>query len=157
MPRKGKKFDRHEPRPETKYGSALLAKFINCMMHGGKKSIAERIVYGAFDLIEKSAGTDPVKLFHEAIENVKPLLEVRSRRVGGQSYQVPMEVSPKRQLSMAIRWIREAARQKRGRPFHLRLADELVDAYHKEGAAMTQRENVHRMAEANKAFAHFAW
>jgi len=145
-------------KPDHKYDSLLAAKFINCLMLAGKKSTAERVFYDALGVIEKRVkGAEPYQVFETAVGNVKPMVQVRSRRVGGQSYQVPMEIPDKRKLSLAIRWILEAARKKRGRPFHLRLADELIDAYNKEGAAITQRENIHRMAEANKAFAHFAW
>ena len=145
-------------RPDAKYNSVLAAKFINCIMRDGKKTVAERVFYEALEVIGKRIkDVDPYQVFETAVNNVKPAVEVRSRRVGGQSYQVPVEVEPKRQLSLAIRWIRDAARKKRGKPMHLRLAEELMDAYKKEGASITQRENVHRMAEANKAFAHFAW
>jgi len=158
MPRKGKYFDRHEPRPDVKYSSALLVKFVNCMMFDGKKSVAERIVYGALDLINQKLGNvNPLQVFETAINNVKPLVEVKSRRVGGATYQVPVEVNARRQISLAIRWIREAARNRKGKPMYQRLAAELIDAYNREGTAMTVRENTHRMAEANKAFAHFAW
>lgn len=145
-------------KPDPKYGSILASKFINCMMWKGKKTVSERIFYEALDIIAKKMKTDdPLKIFEQAVENVKPMVEVKSRRVGGANYQVPMPVKPKRQLSLAIRWIIQAARGKKGRPMSERLASELIDAYHKEGAAITTRENTHRMAEANKAFAHFAW
>jgi len=145
-------------RPDQKFNSRLVAKFINSIMLDGKKSTAEQCFYDALDQIGKRiADVEPLEVFEKAIENVKPAVEVRSRRVGGQSYQVPKPVVPKRQLSLAIRWILKAARSKKGRPFHMRLANELMDAYKREGSAMTQRENVHRMAEANKAFSHFAW
>ncbi len=145
-------------KPDAVYKSKLAAKFINCLMWDGKKSIATQVFYGAMGEIEKKIkDVPPVEVFETALENVKPMLEVRSKRVGGSNYQVPMQVSPKRQLSLAIRWILAASRGKKGKPMSIRLASELMDAYRKEGAAITTRENVHRMAEANKAFAHFAW
>jgi small subunit ribosomal protein S7 len=148
----------HVAKPDVKYGSVLLSKFINLMMYDGKRSTAERLVYKALSVIQQKLGdVKPLEVFETAINNVKPLVEVKSRRVGGATYQVPVEVSPKRQMSLGVRWIRSAARSKKGRPMHQRLAAELIDAFHREGAAMTVRENTHRMAEANKAFAHFAW
>ena len=145
-------------QPDPKYNSKLVAKFVNCMMWGGKKSTAQRVFYDAMDIVEgKIKDASPLEVFETAINNVKPLLEVRSKRVGGASYQVPMQVNERRRLSLSIRWILQAAREKTGRPFAQRLADELVAAYKKEGTAIQTRENVHRMAEANKAFAHFAW
>jgi small subunit ribosomal protein S7 len=144
--------------PDHKYQSKLVSKFINCMMWDGKKSRAQKVFYDAMDTISKQIPeTPPIEVFETAIGNVKPALEVRSKRVGGASYQVPMQVRPKRQQSLAFRWILAAARGKKGKPMAQRLASELLDAFKKEGAAMTTRENVHRMAEANKAFAHFAW
>ncbi|MBE0535902.1 MAG: 30S ribosomal protein S7 [Phycisphaerae bacterium] len=145
-------------KPDAKYNSRLVAKFVNCMMWDGKKSVACRVFYDAMDVIGKRVkDVSPLEVFETAVGNVKPMLEVRSKRVGGASYQVPMQVGPKRQQSLAFRWILAAARAKKGKPMSLRLAAELMDAYKKDGAAMTTRENVHRMAEANKAFAHFAW
>jgi small subunit ribosomal protein S7 len=145
-------------KPDPRYNSKLMAKFINCLMLDGKKPVAQRVVYDAMDIIAKKVkDVPPLEVFEKAIENVKPLIEVRSKRVGGANYQVPMQVNRKRQLSLAIRWIREAIRSGKGSPTSQRLATELMSAYKGEGAAMTTRENVHRMAEANKAFAHFAW
>ncbi len=145
-------------KPDGKYGSKLAGKFINCLMLQGKKSVAQNIFYQAMDIIaEKEKAAPPVEIFETAVNNVKPALEVRSKRVGGASYQVPMQVNFKRQQSLAIRWIIEAARGMKGKPMSERLASELLEAYHGKGGAMTMRENVHRMAEANKAFAHFAW
>ncbi len=145
-------------KPDPRYGSLLVAKFINCLMWDGKKTVARRILYHAMDLIKlRIKGCDELEVFTQAVENCKPNVEVRSKRVGGATYQVPMQVNPKRQQSLAIRWIILAAREKRGKPMHVRLADELIAAYNKEGKAIERRENVHRMAEANKAFAHFAW
>lgn len=144
--------------PDPRCGSILASKFINCLMWDGKKSTAQEVFYSALDVIkERISDAEPIDVFTQAIENVKPAIEVRSRRVGGASYQVPMQVNRKRQLSLAIRWLLMAVREKKGRPTHLKLADELVAAYNREGTAMTRRENVHRMADANKAFAHFAW
>jgi small subunit ribosomal protein S7 len=144
-------------KPDARYGNIFISKFINCMMWQGKKSVAEKIFYKAMDTIAgKIKDKSPDRVFEEAINNVKPMVEVKSRRVGGANYQVPIQVTPKRQTSLAIRWILQATRGKKGRPMHARLANELLDAYHREGAAMNTRENTHRMAEANKAFAHFA-
>lgn len=145
-------------KPDPKFKSLLVAKFINCLMWDGKKSIAETIFYSAMDEVgRKIKDEKPLKVFEQAISNVKPLVEVKSRRVGGANYQVPIQVTPKRQQSLAIRWILSATRGKKGRPMADRLANEFIDAFRREGAAMTVRENTHRMAEANKAFAHFAW
>jgi small subunit ribosomal protein S7 len=144
--------------PDPKFNSKLAAKFINCMMWDGKKSTSQRILYDALEVVSKKIkDVPPLEVFEKAINNVKPLLEVRSKRIGGASYQVPMQVSPRRQQSLAFRWILQSARSKQGKPMCERLASELIDAYNKQGAAMTTRENMHRMAEANKAFAHFAW
>ena len=140
------------------HGSILASKFINCLMWDGKKSIAQQVFYTALEEISKKVpDVKPIEVFTQAVENVKPNIEVRSRRVGGASYQVPMQVSRIRQQSLAIRWLLLAVREKKGRPTHQKLAAELLAAYNREGIAMTRRENVHRMAEANKAFAHFAW
>ena len=145
-------------KPDPKYHSKLVSKFINCMMLDGKKSVAQRIVYDAMETAaERLKDITPAETLTKAIDNVKPLIQVRSRRVGGANYQVPMQVNTKRQLSLAIRWIRDAVRSGKGMPTSQRLARELVDACNSEGAAMQTRENIHRMAEANKAFAHFAW
>ena len=144
--------------PDPVHGSILASKFINCLMWSGKKSVAESVFYDALDLIgQKIKDAEPIEVFTQALENVKPNIEVRSKRVGGASYQVPMQVNRNRQQSLAIRWILGSVRDKKGRPTCQKLADELLAAYNREGAAMTKRENVHRMAEANKAFAHFAW
>ena len=145
-------------KPDAKYGSVLASKFINCLMWDGKKSVAESVFYDALDAIhEKIKDVEPIEVFTQALENVKPNIEVRSKRVGGASYQVPMQVSRNRQQSLAIRWILGAVREKKGRPTADKLAAELLAAYNREGTAMTKRDNVHRMADANKAFAHFAW
>ncbi|RMF86198.1 MAG: 30S ribosomal protein S7 [Planctomycetota bacterium] len=145
-------------KPDPRYNSVLIAKFVNCMMWDGKKSVAYRVFYDAMDIIAKKIkDVPPNEVFETAIENVKPAIEVRSRRVGGANYQVPMQVNQKRRQSLAIRWVLAACRGKKGRPMAVRLADELMAAYRREGDAMNQREMVHRMADANKAFAHFAW
>ena len=149
---------RSQLKGDPRHNSILASKFINCLMWDGKKTVAQRLFYSSLDEISKRVkDAEPIEVFTQAIENVKPLIEVRSKRVGGASYQVPMQVNRTRQQSLAIRWVLAAMRDKKGRPKHLALAEELVAAYKREGAAMTKRENVHRMAEANKAFAHFAW
>jgi len=149
---------RDQLKPDPKNDSILASKFINCLMWDGKKTVAQRVFYDALAEIGKRVPNEaPIEVFTQAVENVKPNIEVRSKRVGGAAYQVPMQVNRARQQSLAIRWLLLAVREKKGRPTHLKLADELVAAYNKEGAAVTRRENVHRMADANKAFAHFAW
>lgn len=149
---------RSQLKGDPRYDSLLASKFINCLMWDGKKTTAQRVFYGALDTIKKKLpNEEPLDVFNQAIENVKPQIEVRSKRVGGAAYQVPMQVSRNRQQSLAIRWVLLAVREKKGRATHQKLADELMAAYKREGAAMTRRENVHRMADANKAFAHFAW
>ncbi|HEY1921382.1 MAG TPA: 30S ribosomal protein S7 [Tepidisphaeraceae bacterium] len=155
-----KKFTASEDilKPDPRYNSKLVSKFINCLMWDGKKTVAQRVFYGALDQVGKKVKDVPVlELFETAINNIKPYVEVRSRRVGGANYQVPMQVNKRRQQSLAFRWLLEACRSAGGRPMADRLADELMAAYKKEGKAMSTRENTHRMADANKAFAHFAW
>lgn len=145
-------------KPDPVYGSKLASKFINCLMWDGKKATAQRVFYDALDLIKKRVpDANPIDVFTQAVENVKPSVEVRSKRVGGATYQVPMPVKDRRKQSLAIRWIIRAARAKSGRPMFQRLADELLAAYRREGEAMKKREDTIRMAEANKAFSHFAW
>ncbi|MGR3178015.1 MAG: 30S ribosomal protein S7 [Candidatus Anammoxibacter sp.] len=145
-------------RPDVKFKSKLVSKFINCLMVKGKKSVSEKIFYEMMAIVEsRFSDKVPLEIFEAAVNNVKPLVEVRSKRVGGATYQVPIEVQRKRQLSLSIRWILEAAGKKKGKPMYKRLADEISDAYQKQGASITKRENTHKMAEANKAFAHFAW
>jgi small subunit ribosomal protein S7 len=145
-------------KPDPVFNDLLCSKFINCMMRKGKKAASQGCFYGAMKIIgEKSGNTSPLDVFNAAMNNVKPVVEVKSKRVGGATYQVPVEVNRKRAQSLAIRWILEASRGKKGRPMSERLATELMDAFKKEGAAMTKRENTHKMAEANKAFAHYAW
>ena len=143
--------------PDPKFNSVLLAKFMNMVMERGKKSVAERIVYGAFEAIAAKTGKDPVQVFAAAIENVKPVVEVKSRRVGGANYQVPVEVRPSRRLALSMRWLRDAARKRSEKSMAQRLANELLEASEGRGAAMKKREEVHRMAEANKAFAHYRY
>ncbi len=145
-------------RPDPRFNSLLASKFVNCLMRDGKKSVALNVFYDSLEEIGNRIKDRPaIEVFEQAIENVKPYIEVRSKRVGGASYQVPMQVNRNRQQSLAFRWVIGAVRDKKGRATHLKLADEIVAAYKKEGAAITKRENTHRMAEANKAFAHFAW
>lgn len=144
-------------RPDPKHNSKVAAKFVNCMMKSGKKTVAYKIFYDALGLIERRVkDKEAIEVFEKAVQNVRPSVQIRSKRVGGSNYQVPMPVNPKRSQALAIRWIIDAARAKKGRPMKERLASELVDAFQGQGAAITTRENVHRMAEANKAFAHFA-
>jgi len=144
--------------PDPKYNNTLVAKFINQLMKRGKKSVAQRVLYRAFDiLIEKSKTEDPLEIFDQAIKNVSPLVEVKSRRIGGAHYQVPREVRGERRTTLAIRWLIQAARAKKGKPMAEKLAAELLDASKNTGVAVKKKEDTHRMAEANKAFAHFAW
>ena len=155
-----KKFESTERflKPDARYHSRVIAKFINCLMLDGKKATAERVFYSAMDIVaERIRDAAPNEVFEQALNNVKPLVEVRSKRVGGASYQVPMPVNAKRQMSLAMRWVLTAIRKRKGKPMAEKLANEICDAYRKEGGAITVRENTHRMAEANKAFAHFAW
>jgi small subunit ribosomal protein S7 len=145
-------------KPDPRYNSVLAMKFINCLMYDGKKSRAQAVFYGAMDIIkERMPGEEPIAVFQQALDNVKPAIEVRSKRVGGAAYQVPMQVNRTRQQSLSIRWVLIAIREKKGRATAQKLADELMAAYNREGAAVSRRENVHRMADANKAFAHFGW
>jgi len=144
-------------KPDPVYNSKLVSKFIGCLMKAGKRSVAEQIFYQAMDILgERIEEKEPLEAFEEALENVKPVIEVHSRRIGGMTYQVPTEVGSKRQSSLAIRWLLEAARARKGRPMSLCLADELLDAYHKQGATYMKRENTHKMAEANRDFTHFS-
>jgi small subunit ribosomal protein S7 len=148
---------KREILPDPKFGDITISKFTNGLMRAGKKSVAEQIIYGALDLMERKARQDPLKLFHEAIDNVKPALEVRSRRVGGATYQVPVEVRPARRQSLAIRWIIGVSNKRSENTMMERLAGELLDAANNRGAAVKKREDTHRMAEANKAFSHYRW
>uniref|UniRef100_A0A7C2K1K0 Small ribosomal subunit protein uS7 n=1 Tax=candidate division WOR-3 bacterium TaxID=2052148 RepID=A0A7C2K1K0_UNCW3 len=146
-----------EISPDPKYGSVIAAKFINNLMWDGKKTIAQKIFYKAIELIEQKTKSNGIEIFEKAIENVKPKVEVRPRRVGGATYQVPVEVRPKRQLSLAIKWIIRAARSRPERRMYERLANEIIEASQNQGAAIKIKENVHKMAEANKVFAHYKW
>lgn len=156
MPRKG-----HVPKrqviPDPVYSSPLVSKFINCIMWKGKKSTAEQVFYGALDIIKEKTGEDPLKVFKKAVDNVKPVLEVKSRRVGGANYQVPIEVNQYRRVSLSIRWLITYTRMRKEKSMQERLAAEFMDAAGNRGAAVKRREDVHRMAEANKAFAHYRW
>jgi len=143
--------------PDPKFHDKLISKFINKMMLSGKKSTAEAIVYGSFDIIQGKLNDDPLKLFKQALENIKPVVEVRSRRVGGTTYQVPMEVRPERRVSLGLRWLVDYARDRSERTMADRLAAEILDALNNRGAAVKKRDDVHKMAEANKAFAHYRW
>ena len=143
--------------PDAKFGDQVLTKFMNCLMYSGKKSTAERIVYSALDRIEKRTGQEPVRVFHDALDNVKPQVEVRSRRVGGATYQVPVEVRSTRAQALAIRWLIDSSRKRSENTMTERLSGELIDASNNRGAAVKKREDTHRMAEANKAFSHYRW
>ncbi|SDK40108.1 MULTISPECIES: 30S ribosomal protein S7 [Ferrimonas] len=143
--------------PDPKFGSELLAKFVNVVMQDGKKSTAERIVYGALEAAAAKSGKDHIEMFETALENIRPAVEVKSRRVGGSTYQVPVEVRPVRRNTLAMRWLVEAARKRGEKSMALRMAGELLDASDNKGSAVKKREDVHRMAEANKAFAHYRW
>ncbi|MGP9822491.1 30S ribosomal protein S7 [Salinarimonas sp. NSM] len=149
--------EKREINPDPKYGDVVLSKFMNSIMYDGKKSAAESIVYGAFDLVESRMKTDPLEAFKAALENVAPAIEVRSRRVGGATYQVPVEVRPERRQALAIRWLITAARARNDRTMVERLAAELADAAQNRGSAVKKREDTHRMAEANRAFSHYRW
>ncbi len=153
-----RRAERKENFPDPVYNSKILGKFINMVMERGKKSLSESIVYGALDIVKETMkDQDPLEIFMASIDNVRPLLEVKSRRIGGATYQVPLEVSLDRGQFMAMRWIRDYARKQKGKPMKNRLADEILSAYKKEGAAVKKREDTHKMAEANKAFAHYKW
>lgn len=156
MPRRRSVTPR-EVLPDPVYNSTLLAKFINSLMKQGKKSTAQGIIYGAFQTIQDKTGEDPLKVFKKSLDNIKPSLEVKSRRVGGATYQVPVEVSPRRQLSLAIRWLIDYADNRGEKTMRDKLASEIMDAFNNRGNAVKKREDVHRMAEANKAFAHYRW
>lgn len=156
MPRR-RVAEKREILPDPKYNSKLVSKFINVMMKEGKKSIAERIFYDAFDIIKEKTGQDPLKVFKTAIENVKPVVEVKPRRVGGATYQVPVEIRPQRRTALALRWIIKFARERNEKTMRERLAAELLDAFNNTGASIKKKEDTHKMAEANKAFAHYRW
>ena len=153
-----RRAEKREALADPKYNSKLVAKFMNALMFSGKKTVAEGIVYGAFDILEKKITEEEIiKVFNKAIDNIRPRLEVKSRRVGGATYQVPIEVPVPRGNSLAIRWVQDLARKKKGRPMKNKLADELLAAYKGEGAAVKKRDDTHKMAEANKAFSHLRW
>ena len=156
MPRKTTVYKKHKVEPDPKYNNVKVAKFINHIMERGKKSVAQKIVYSAFDFIKETLKTEPRQIFDAALKNVSPHLEVKSRRIGGANYQVPMEVVEPRKTTLGMRWLIGAAREKKGKPMHIKLAEEIMAAYKKEGPAIKKREDTHRMAEANRAFAHFA-
>jgi small subunit ribosomal protein S7 len=149
--------EKREVLPDAKFGDPVLSKFMNCLMYEGKKSVAETIVYSAFDRIQKRTGQDPLKVFHDALTNVRPAVEVRSRRVGGATYQVPVEVRTDRGLALAIRWLIGSSRSRSENSMEERLSVELLDAANNRGAAVKKREDTHRMADANKAFSHYRW
>jgi len=156
MPRR-REVPKREILPDPRYHDVLISKFMNCLMKDGKKSRAESIVYGAFEVIQARTREDPVGVFHKAIENVKPMVEVKSRRVGGSTYQVPIEVRDGRRQALAIRWVIDFARKRPGKRMADKLANELIEASHARGGAIKKKEDTHRMAEANKAFAHYRW
>ncbi len=156
MPRR-REVQKRQPLPDPKFNDILVAKFVNTLMYDGKKSTAESILYAALDIVEERRGEDPLKIFKRAVENVQPVVEVKSRRVGGATYQVPVEVPPSRRTALAMRWIRDFARKRAGRSMTERLANELMDAYEGRGGAVKRREDTHKMADANKAFAHYRW
>ena len=156
MPRRREIAER-KVLPDAKYSSTLVSKFINCVMRDGKKSVAESMIYDAFDIIEKKTNEQPLKVFEKAIENVRPMIEVKSRRVGGSTYQVPTEIRPTRRTALGIRWIISYARNRAEKGMSQKLASELLDAANQRGASIKKKEDTHKMAEANKAFAHFRW
>ncbi len=153
-----RRAEKKEAKKDPKYSSQLVGKFINMLMKKGKKSTAEKIVYNSLEIIkEKSKNSNALEVFTKAVENVRPLLEVKARRIGGATYQVPIEVKPQRGIFLALMWLRNFARAKKGRPMEERLAEEILNAYKKEGPAIKKREDTHKMAEANKAFSHYRW
>jgi len=152
-----KRAPKRETKPDPKYNSPLVGKFINIIMRDGKKSIAQKIVYGAFDILHEKLKEDPLKVFFTALDNARPRLEVRPRRIGGATYQVPLEVPRERGYSIVMRWIRDFVRKRSGKPMKEKLAEELISAYKNEGAVIKKKEDTHKMAEANRAFAHFRW
>ena len=157
MPRKKRASLKRDILPDPKYSDKLVAKFINAIMSGGKKSTAERILYGTLDILQEKKNDDPVKIFKQGLENIKPMVEVRSRRVGGATYQVPCEVRNDRRVSLGFRWLLNASRSRSERTMKDRIAGEILDALESRGAAVKKREDTHKMAEANKAFAHYKW
>ncbi len=156
MPRR-REVPKRKIFPDPKYGDRMVGRFTNVIMRDGKKSTAERIVYGAFSVIESKTRNDPLAMFRRALDNIRPRVEVKSRRVGGATYQVPIEVRPERANSLAMRWLADYARARSGRSMHEKLADEIIDAANERGESVKKREDTHRMAEANKAFSHYSW
>ena len=149
--------EKREVIPDPKYKNVTVARFINIMMTRGKKAVAEKIVYKSFDILAEKTGKGSLEVFQKALDNARPLLEVKPRRIGGATYQIPIEVKSERGMSIAMRWMRNFARTKKGKPMEIKLADEILDAYKGEGSAIKKREDTHKMAEANKAFAHYRW
>jgi small subunit ribosomal protein S7 len=156
MPRR-REVPKRKTEPDPKYGDRLVGRFTNVLMRDGKKSTAERIIYGAFEVIENKTRNDPLQMFRRALDNVRPRVEVKSRRVGGATYQVPIEVRPERATSLAMRWVAQYSRSRPGKSMRDKLANELIDAANERGESVKKREDTHRMAEANKAFAHYRW
>jgi len=152
-----RRAEKREVIPDPKYKNVTVARFINIMMTRGKKAVAERIVYRAFDILAQKTGKGSLEVFQKALDTARPLLEVKPRRIGGATYQIPIEVKSERGMSIVMRWIRNFARAKKGKPMEIKLADEILDAFKGEGSAMKKREDTHKMAEANKAFAHYRW
>ena len=152
-----RKAKKREILPDPRFGDLMVAKMINLVMERGKKSTSESIVYKAFDILKEKTGKEPLEVFKKSIDNVRPLLETKSRRVGGATYQVPISVRPERSNGLAMRWIRAYAKARKGKPMHVKLAEELIDGYNKTGSAFKKREDVNKMAESNRAFAHYRW
>ena len=144
-------------QPDPRYGDLIVSKMINIVMERGKKSTAEQIVYGAFDILKEKTGKEPLEVFKQAVDNVRPLLETKSRRVGGATYQVPVSVRTDRGMTLALRWLRTYSRARKGKPMRVKLAEEIMDSYNKTGTSIKKREDVHKMAESNRAFAHYRW
>ncbi len=156
MPRKARSYKKHKIDPDPKYNNVKVAKFINNIMERGKKTVAQKIVYEAFSYVKEKMSTEPRQVFDTALKNVSPILEVKSRRIGGANYQVPLEVTEPRKTTLGMRWLINAARAQKGKPMHIKLGEEIMSAYKGEGAAIKKKEDTHKMAEANRAFAHFA-
>ena len=156
MPRRGN-VPKREVLPDPVYGSQLVTRLVNCVMYDGKKGVAQKIVYEAFDIVKEKTGKDPLEVYDQAMENIMPVLEVKAKRVGGSNYQVPMEVRPERRVTLGLRWLTNYARSRNERTMKERLANEILDAINNQGGAFKKKEDTHKMAEANKAFAHFRW
>ncbi len=144
-------------QPDPKFGELIVSKLINIIMESGKKSLAERIVYGSFDILKEKTGKEPLEVFKQCVDNVRPILETKSRRVGGATYQVPVSVRPDRGMTLALRWMKTFAHGRKGKPMEVKLAEEILDGFNKTGSTMKKREDVHKMAESNRAFAHYRW